>query len=160
ADHQRKAGVGVQGRVVLNLRTLAQLDPLVVAAQHRTEPDAGVSLEPHAADQHRGLGDPVATIAGEFGLRSVKLVDRHSHAPCSGATLPRPANVDEPGGRQANRWPSASNAITTTVPENMLQMPATMVASMTNSKRRCSMRRPRIVLRMMMKGAANTRNGT
>ena len=56
-DRHREAGIGVQRRVVLDLRALAELDPLVVAAQHRAEPDAGVELEPHLADQRRVLGD-------------------------------------------------------------------------------------------------------
>ena len=50
--------------------------------------------------------------------------------------------------------------MTTKVPDIMLQKPASTVASMTNSARRRSIRRPRTVLRMMMNGAANTRNGT
>src|SRR2546423_1489063 len=52
-----------------------------------------------------------------------------------------------------------SNAITTTVPDIRLQTLAITVAIITNSKRRRSMRRPRMVLRMMMNGAAKTRNG-
>ena len=53
----------------------------------------------------------------------------------------------------------ASRAIITTVPDIRLHSPAMMVASMTNSKRRFSMMRPRMVFRMMMKGAAKTRKG-
>ena len=50
--------------------------------------------------------------------------------------------------------------ITTKVPDIRLQNPDSTVAIITNSKRRRSKRRPSRVLRMMMKGAANTRNGT
>ena len=39
-----KPGIGVQRGVVLDLRAFAELDPLVVAAQHRAEPDAGLAL--------------------------------------------------------------------------------------------------------------------
>src|SRR5689334_13860812 len=56
--------------------------------------------------------------------------------------------------------PTACKTITTTVPDIMLQKPARTVANITNSKRRPTRRRARIVLRMMMKGAAKTRNGT
>ena len=49
---------------------------------------------------------------------------------------------------------------TTTVPDIRLQKPATTVASIISSKRLPSICRPRIVLRMMMKGAAKARNGT
>jgi hypothetical protein len=52
------------------------------------------------------------------------------------------------------------SAITTTVPDIRLQQPAMMVATITMLKPRPSMRRPRMVLRMMMKGAAKTRSGT
>ena len=40
ADGQRKSLVGVAGRVVLHIGALADLDPLIVAAQDRAEPDA------------------------------------------------------------------------------------------------------------------------
>jgi hypothetical protein len=61
---------------------------------------------------------------------------------------------------QANNRSAASSTMTKTVPDIMLQKLAPMVASMTNSIRRRSMRRPRRVLRMMMNGAAKARNGT
>src|SRR6188472_2950983 len=61
---------------------------------------------------------------------------------------------------QAPKKPTACSAMTITVPDIMLQNPARMVASMTNSKRRRTKRRARKVLRMMMKGAAKIRNGT
>ena len=45
--HGAKVGdnslIGMERRVVLDLRALAELDPFIVAAQHRAEPDAGVS---------------------------------------------------------------------------------------------------------------------
>ena len=50
ADLERKARIGVQRGVVLDLRALAELDPFVVTAQHRVEPDAGIGLEPHPPD--------------------------------------------------------------------------------------------------------------
>jgi hypothetical protein len=46
------------------------------------------------------------------------------------------------------------------VPDIKLQKPESTVAITTNSKRRRSIFAPRNVLRMMMKGAAKTRNGT
>src|SRR2546423_6153443 len=38
ADRERKAGVGVAGGIVLHVGALADLDPLIVAAQHPAEP--------------------------------------------------------------------------------------------------------------------------
>ena len=49
--------------------------------------------------------------------------------------------------------------MTTTVPDIKLHSPAITVATMTNSARRRSMRRPRSVLRMMMNGAENISSG-
>ena len=49
-DGDRKAEIGVQRGIVLNLRTLAEFDPFVVAAQHGAEPDAAIGLQPHLAD--------------------------------------------------------------------------------------------------------------
>jgi len=60
---------------------------------------------------------------------------------------------------QASR-PVARKVIRKNVPDIMLQKPASMVAIITNSNRRRSICAPRSVFRMMMKGAANTRNGT
>ena len=46
------------------------------------------------------------------------------------------------------------------MPDIRLQKPAITVASITMLKRRSSRRRPRMVLRMMMKGAAKASSGT
>ena len=88
ADGQRKSRVGVQRRVVLDLRALAELDPFVVAAQDRAEPDAGFGLEPHAADQHRSFRHIELAVAGKFGRLTVELVNRHSALLAGGANLP------------------------------------------------------------------------
>jgi hypothetical protein len=68
----------VQRAVVLDVGSLADLDPLVVAARDRAVPDAGVALEPHLADHGRVFGDPVIPLAGKIRRDSVKLVDGHS----------------------------------------------------------------------------------
>ena len=56
--------------------------------------------------------------------------------------------------------PAARSVIRKNVPDIRLQNPANTVAIITNSNRLRSIRAPRRVLRMMMKGAAKTRNGT
>ena len=89
ADLEGKARIGVQHRVVLDLGALAQLDPLVVPAQHRVEPDAGVGLEPHAPNDDGAIGDPITAIRRQLRRLAVKLEDCHSRPPLSeGATLP------------------------------------------------------------------------
>ena len=57
-DRQWKARIGVQRRIVLDLRALAELDPFVVPAEHRTPPDTAIRFEPDPADQDGGFGDP------------------------------------------------------------------------------------------------------
>src|SRR5215470_17367778 len=44
ADRGGKSWVGMNRAIVLDLRPLTDLDPLVVAAQNRAPPDAGVGL--------------------------------------------------------------------------------------------------------------------
>src|SRR6185312_378386 len=90
-DGQRKSGVGVQRRIVLNLRALTEHDPFVVAPQDRTEPDAGFGLEPHATDQHRSFRHIELAVAGKFGRLTVELVNGHSALPRGGANLPEPS---------------------------------------------------------------------
>jgi len=55
-----------KGRIVLDLRARAELDPFIVAAQHRTEPDTGIGLEAHAADHAGVLGNPVTAVGRQL----------------------------------------------------------------------------------------------
>ena len=77
SDLQGEARVGVAGRIVLHVRTFADLDPFIVAAQHRAEPDARRAQQPHLADHGRGVGDEVVAVGGKLGRLPVKFVDRH-----------------------------------------------------------------------------------
>src|SRR6516162_9704533 len=77
SDRERKAGIGVAGRAVLHIRAFADLDPLIVAAHHRTEPDAGAWLQAHLADYARGLSDEIVAVGGKVGSLPVEFVDRH-----------------------------------------------------------------------------------
>src|SRR5262249_25604056 len=104
ADGEGKARIGVQHRVVLDLGALAQLDPLVVPAQHRVEPNAGVGLEPHAPNDDGTLGDPITAIRRQLRRLAVKLEDCHSRPPLSeAATLPCGATVSEAPPRRFAR---------------------------------------------------------
>src|SRR5579862_3395562 len=84
-DGEREAGIGVERRIVLDLRALAELVPFVVAAQHRAEPHTGVELQPHLADQRRVRRDPIAAGFRKFRLLAVELVD-HESIPLYGGT--------------------------------------------------------------------------
>ena len=78
ADRQRKAAVGVAGAIVLHVGAFADLDPLIVAAQHRAEPHAGRIQKAHLADHDGGICDEIISVCGEFRSLSVEFVDRHS----------------------------------------------------------------------------------
>src|ERR1700745_3003690 len=68
----------------------ADLDPLIVAAQHGVEPDAGVGLEAHAPDHDGAVGDPIAAVGWQVRRLAIKLEDRHRRpSSLGGATLPR-----------------------------------------------------------------------
>src|SRR5262249_26477410 len=84
ADRKRKTRIGMQRRVVLDLGALADLDPLIVAAQHSAPPHADLGLEAHTADHDRGFGDPVLSVRREFRPFAGKLEYRHGGAPESG----------------------------------------------------------------------------
>src|SRR5580700_10847335 len=74
----------------------------------------------------------------------------------------RPCHGDHALARRvhiSNR-PSAVSSAMATVPDIRLQKPATIVADITTQKRQPSMGWRRRRLRMMMNGAAKTRNGT
>ena len=129
ADLEGKAGIGMQHRVVLDLRALAELDPLVVAAQHRVEPDAGVGLEPHAPDHDRAVGDPIAPVGRQVRRLAIKL-EIAIAAPPRGRRDLATAHIDWRGGfgarqrAQPTGTPNARNPITTMAPDIMLQQPA------------------------------------
>src|SRR6185437_2035984 len=90
ADCHRKSRIGVQRRIILDLRTLPEFNPLIVAAQNCAEPDTRLGLEPNAADQYRGVRDIVLAGPGKFRRLSFKLVNSHIVAtpwtPCAGMT--------------------------------------------------------------------------
>ena len=77
SDYQRKAGIGMAGRIVLNVGILADLDPFVVAAQHRPEPHARGVMETDLADHRCRVGNEVVSAGGKFGRLPVECVDRH-----------------------------------------------------------------------------------
>jgi hypothetical protein len=76
-DRQRKTPIGVAGRIVLHVGVLTDLDPLVVAAEHRAEPYARLAVQAHLADDGGRLGNEIMAVSGELGPLPVKPVDRH-----------------------------------------------------------------------------------
>src|SRR5690606_8582765 len=59
ADGERIAGVGMQHRAVLDIAVLANDDGIVVGPDHHVEPDAGVRVQHHRADQGGVVGNEV-----------------------------------------------------------------------------------------------------
>ncbi len=150
---------------VLDVGAHADLDPLIVAAQHRAEPtEAPFSSAPCRSRQR--CRQCRSFRPGVDRVLPVELVDRHESLPLAGdISTPIKAFSSESGDRFASRkrvkqrvkasTPAARRVIRKNVPDIRLQKPAMMVAIMTNSKRRRSTFTPASVLRMMMKGAAN-----
>jgi hypothetical protein len=61
--------------MILNVRVRPDCDPLVIAAQHRAEPDACTLQQSYVSD-HNGVGrDPA--IIGDLRLDAVQRVNRH-----------------------------------------------------------------------------------
>jgi len=60
ADGERRTHVRMQHAAVLHIAALPHRDQLVIAAQNRIEPDAGVSLQPHPPDNIGAGGNPAA----------------------------------------------------------------------------------------------------
>jgi len=69
--------IGMHDGVVLNVRILADGDPVLIAAQHRAEPDACAFQQAHLADDDRVRRDPVVAFRGKFGLPVAQRIDRH-----------------------------------------------------------------------------------
>ena len=157
-----KPGSVWQVRIVLHVGAFADLDPLIVAAQHRAEPDAGRVQKAHLADHDGGIRDEIVSVRGEFRPLSVEFVDRHSKKVsvtgdlgiAAGAGSSEQAGVS---GQHARRRAASSGKTcrTSGSRSRKARSPSSRIRS--GGARSCA---PRSVLRMMMKGAANTRNGT
>ena len=77
-NRQRKSHIGMQDAAILHIAALADMDQLIIAAQHRAEPDAGLAVDPHLADQH-GVGrDPTLAIGRQDRGDAVEFIDRQS----------------------------------------------------------------------------------
>ncbi len=70
--------IRVENAVFLNVGAGADDDRLVIAPDHRAEPDAGPFLDLHPADD-RGIGrNPIATGSGKFGGDAIDGIQRHA----------------------------------------------------------------------------------
>ncbi len=112
ADGQRKPGVGMKRAVVLHVGALADVDQFVVAAQHRTEPHAGIQTQPHIADHLGAVSNEIVSVRTLRGP-PVQFIDRHT-APSFERSVPDPARTGgqiamdrdwmaRPGGRVVTR---------------------------------------------------------
>src|SRR5262249_29671315 len=80
ADNRWLAWISVDDGIVLHIRIFADLDPLIVAAEHGTEPDARMGSETYFADHTCVRSDPVLILTRKFWTRVTKHVNRHSLA--------------------------------------------------------------------------------
>src|SRR5512137_1165525 len=95
ADRHGKSRIGVECRIILDLRPLTELDPFIVAAQNRAKPDARFRFKPYTADQNRGIGDIVLAVGGKFRRLSIELINRHSRLSANGGELARTKTMRE-----------------------------------------------------------------
>src|ERR1700712_5261914 len=67
--------IGVNDAMILHIRVRPDCDPLVIAAQHRAEPDARTLQQSYLSDNHRVGRDPA--IIRDFGFGTIQGVNRH-----------------------------------------------------------------------------------
>src|SRR5690606_25363524 len=78
AQGQRKAHVGVHDATVLHVAVLSDMDQLVVATQHRTEPDTGPRLQADIADQVGAWCNPAIGMGIDTGASQAVFHARQS----------------------------------------------------------------------------------
>src|SRR5690606_37287572 len=74
ADFHRHARIHVQHRVFLHIAVVADLDDIVIRADHHAKPDTGVFTQHHGPDQG-GVGRNPLALATEFQLAVVNRID-------------------------------------------------------------------------------------
>src|SRR4029078_5286508 len=87
AYRERKAGGGVSGAIVLHVGAFADLDPLIVTAQHCAEPDAGRVQKAHLSYRGGCVRDEIISVSGEFRPLPVEFVNRHGKKASVGGDL-------------------------------------------------------------------------
>jgi hypothetical protein len=77
ADRERKAHVGVEDAMFLDIAARADGDALIVAAQHGAKPDADFVAERDLADHARIGRNPVSISGRNVGPKAVERVQGH-----------------------------------------------------------------------------------
>src|SRR5262249_25084366 len=77
-DRQRKAGIGVERAVVLDVGALSDFNPFVIAAEDCAEPDAHPDPYPHSSDNYRCFCDIKLIGRCRIGLLSTETEQRHT----------------------------------------------------------------------------------
>src|SRR4029077_9928508 len=78
AQGQGNAGVGMQHAKILDIGVLADADPVIVTAQHASEPHACPSCEPHPPDEDRVRRKPILPFGRQFRAPAVERVKWHA----------------------------------------------------------------------------------
>src|SRR5579859_4221710 len=103
AEGQPYAFVGMQYAVILHIRSFADGDQVVIAAHHGIEPDVGVVLQHHGADDRRVVRHPVIATGNDFSLAEGI---NHALFICEAGPVHykgRPTSAPAPGDNTANR---------------------------------------------------------
>ncbi len=77
SDGEGKSWIGVKYASILDVRSLTDGDQLIIAAQHRAEPNAGFAFEPDATEHNGVRRDPVLTISRQRDARVIEAIKRH-----------------------------------------------------------------------------------
>src|SRR5262245_58173964 len=77
-DRQWRPHVGVKHAAVRDVAAFADMDELIVAAQHRAEPDTDIAVKLHLADHNRIGRDPIFILGRKLRKDTVKRIDRHA----------------------------------------------------------------------------------
>ena len=81
ANSQWRTHIRVQHAAILNVAAFPHRDQLVVAAQDSVEPDAGISRQPHAANDIGAGRNPIGPRLRQFGSKAVKDMNCHRGFP-------------------------------------------------------------------------------
>src|SRR5690606_25971087 len=77
-DNHWEAWIGMEHAAVLDIRARADLNWLVIPADHRIEPDAHILAEVNIANNNGILRYPVATLTRRRNAQPIELVEPHS----------------------------------------------------------------------------------
>lgn len=74
---QRKAKIGVHNAVILYITAFADMDQLIIAPEHRAEPDACFASKSYLPNEYCVRSYPIVSIGRKFGRDPVETINWH-----------------------------------------------------------------------------------